>query len=1370
MNLLSLNCRGCGRSETVHEIHNLVEIHRPALVFLSETKLNATRAEDLKWRIGMQHAKGVSCDGLSGGLALFWMKDVNVRILNLSRTHIDVMVSGGVMGGGDWRFTGFYGEPRRQFRGDSWYLIKYLRHQQDEPWLCAGDFNETLCAYEQIGGVLKEEWKMEGFRESVDFCSFSDLGYSGLPYTWDNRQDGTHNIKARLDRALAYDRFLERFDGTSVSHIQTIESDHCAILISLRKSNWLDGAVTGKPFKYENMWRRHEHYQEVVQKAWVNGSTNLEDVMSSLNLMRSRLVGWSREEFGSVKKELKAMRLKLEVLRLGSLRTGPTRAEKDPMKRISELLAREEAMARQRSRIQWLKEGDRNTAFFHAKAKDRARSNLITSLKREDGSFCSNQSELEAMAASFFKNLFKAQDLIAPDLVTNFVPCKVTASMNEHLCAPFSDSEIEQALFMMKPNSSPGPDGFTAGFYIKHWHLLKNDICRAIRGFLEGGGLPPELNSTVLVLIPKIKHPQEMAQFKPIALCNVLYKIASKVLANRHRPVLEEIISEEQSAFVPGRLITDNAITAFESVHYLKRKKGKTGACAIKLDMAKAYDRVEWTYLRAIMQKLGFAVQWIDRVMECVEFVSLSVRVNGKFSDFFKPTRGIRQGDPISPYLFLLCGEGFSSMLKYKGPLYLSRGARVGIHAPWVSHLLFADDCIVFSHASTVGAERLKDILENYKRGSGQMINPSKSAIFFSANCSADMKQVMHQMLNISVEALAEKYLGLPTSLGRSTEEAFDHIVTHLKNMVSPWCAKQLSAAGRETLIKAVGQAVATYSMSCFQLSATTCKKITSCLAKFWWGGNEKKKKMHWASWPKVAVPKAVGGMGFREIKKFNQALLAKQGWRLLTHPESLCARVLCGKYYHNRDFLEATKKKNSSHVWRAIIHGREALKKGLIKRVGSGISVRIWDDPWIPSNNGHKPLFRPPGAPATMVSELLVNDSMMWDIQKVKANFCEADVKAICSIPTGKYANDIWAWAKEPNGHFSVRSAYKTLISESSNSEAGNSEGDLRPFWQLLWKCKVPPKVKCFWWRVIKDFIPCRDIMKKRHMERLSICEICGAAEETTLHALTKCTWAKLFWTTLRELTGTKLPTLHPASWASDLITCKTVSKEDSCLLLCGMWAVWHARNSRVHEEKEKSVKSSVQWAVDTAFDLWKAGSESGSSAKDKIPEIWKPPDGEVVKVNVDASFIHSSSCGSTGCLMRDANSNLIQARSRWWAYAPSALVMEANAFREGVKLAADLGKRAVILESDCQVLVKLWNRRDGDRSEITSILREVVELSRNFTSFSFEFVPRTANVAAHLCAKSASADRQRCVWVNMVPSFLANCLQQDCNSATFQ
>jgi hypothetical protein len=377
------------------------------------------------------------------------------------------------------------------------------------------------------------------------------------------------------------------------------------------------------------------------------------------------------------------------------------------MSQLSEALAREEVMERQRSRVEWLREGDRNTGFFQAKAKARARTNRIHALKNQDGNLISEQEDLEAMANNFYHNLFTAQADLEPVLICQYVPRKVTVAMAEVLEQAFTVEEVEKALFQMGPNKAPGPDGFTAGFFQRHWSLVKESVVNAVLGFLNGGEMCNEVNRTVLVLIPKVANPQELTQFTPISLCNVLYKICSKAMANRLRCILDDIISEEQSAFVPGRLITDNVLLTYECIHYLRKKKGKNGACAVKLDMAKAYDRVEWEYLRAIMMALGFTVRWCDLVMKCITSVSFSVRVNGALSQPFNPTRGIRQGDPISPYLFLLCAEGLTSMLKNCGPQYIAKGIRVGIHAPWISHLLFADDSMIFMQANKRSADRL---------------------------------------------------------------------------------------------------------------------------------------------------------------------------------------------------------------------------------------------------------------------------------------------------------------------------------------------------------------------------------------------------------------------------------------------------------------------------------------------------------------------------------------------------------------------------------------------------------------------------------------------------------------------------------------
>jgi hypothetical protein len=263
--------------------------------------------------------------------------------------------------------------------------------------------------------------------------------------------------------------------------------------------------------------------------------------------------------------------------------------------------------------------------------------------------------------------------MLEPEAILQHVPCKISDAMNESLTRPYTAKEVKKAIFMMGPNKAPGPDGLTQ----EHWDLVGPSVIAVVLNFLNGGIMVEDINKTMIVLIPKINNPQTMKQFRPISLCNVIYKICSKVLANRIRGFLDDIILEEQSAFVPGRLITDNVLTAYECTHYLKRKKGKKGACAIKLDMAKAYDRVEWAYLQGIMLKLGFDVNFVERVMRCVTSVSFSIKVNGKLSDIFKPTRGIKQGEPISSYLFLLCAEGLSSLLKSVGPVFLVRGVRV---------------------------------------------------------------------------------------------------------------------------------------------------------------------------------------------------------------------------------------------------------------------------------------------------------------------------------------------------------------------------------------------------------------------------------------------------------------------------------------------------------------------------------------------------------------------------------------------------------------------------------------------------------------------------------------------------------------------
>jgi hypothetical protein len=288
------------------------------------------------------------------------------------------------------------------------------------------------------------------------------------------------------------------------------------------------------------------------------------------------------------------------------------------------------------------------------------------------------------------------------------------------------------------------------------------DIINMVRAFFHLGFMLKTLNHTFITLIPKIPNPKKLSQFRPIALCNVSYKIISKILVNRLKPFMDSLITPYQNAFVQGRQITDNIILAQEVFEFLKKKKkGKWGYAALKLDMNKAYDRIRWDFLFSVLQRMGFSQSWVNWITQCVTTVSYSVLINGSPSKTFCPARGLRQGDPLSPYLFLLCANVLScALLKQENKHHL-KGVKIGRANQPLSHLLFADDSFLFFKHDKSSLNTIQSTLAWYCCLSGQNINLDKSELYCTPNMIDLDKSNLANFLGVKLVPSPGKYLGV---------------------------------------------------------------------------------------------------------------------------------------------------------------------------------------------------------------------------------------------------------------------------------------------------------------------------------------------------------------------------------------------------------------------------------------------------------------------------------------------------------------------------------------------------------------------------------------------------------------------------------
>ncbi|KAL0444623.1 UNVERIFIED_CONTAM: putative mitochondrial protein [Sesamum latifolium] len=1073
-------------------------------------------------------------------------------------------------------------------------------------WRCTGFYGEPKAS------------RRRDFRNVVSDVGLVDLGYSGVKYTWCNNRERPYTVRSRLDRAFADHAWRSLFPRAAVQHLESVYSDHQPILL------WLEGQAIirqhsgSKLFRFKAFWSRAEDCERVIHENWHHDGGEREGAWGKIQSCRAGLKAWSRKQFGNVKKQLKT---ELE----GVLNDKATKW-------------------RQRGKAHWLAEGDRNTKFFHCKATSRMRRNQIFSLKDDSGIWREKPDEVQEIISSYFQRLFTPNELNIQELhtVLDVIQPRVTDATNEELICPFLAEEVSFSLSQMFPYKSPGPDGLPPLFFQRYWKIVSVDVTRCVLDILNHNRLLPDLNFTNIVLISKVKCPTNMTHFRPISLCNVVYKLASKCIANRLGPCLDGIISPSQSAFIKGRLITDNVLLAYEVNHFLRKQRGgKVGHFALKLDMSKAYDRVEWVFLEHTLKRLGFHERFVSLVMLCVSTCSFSFLLNGRQFGWLKPGRGLKQGDPLSPHLFIICAEVFSRLVKAAELSGRIMGVAVARGAPRISHLLFADDSLIFGKATTGEAQCIREILERYERVSGQQINLQKSELLFNTSTDMEDREAISSILNVQVVDTFQKYLGLPTVVGRSKKKVFQSIRDRVWKRIFGWNEHLLSQAGKDVLIKAVLQAIPTYAMSCFRLPDRLIKEFESGFAEFRWS-SPAERKIHWVAWSALCTTIHEGGLGFRDLKSFNLAMLAKQGWRILSSPESLLSRVLKAKYFSQVDFLNAKVGHNPSFTWRSICAAMEIIKAGCRWRIGDGGAVQIWKDAWLP-----RPVTFRPTTPLNslsedaLVSNLLLPGTSQWNETLIRQVFNWEDAILILGIPlsAGQYPDRrIWHYTKD--GRFSVKSAYhlhRRLVAQNGGAAATSEQASN---------------------------------LTKRRVPNVEGCPVCLGGNEDIKHAMICCDIARQTWAL------SSLPWHVVGQWLGDALDwLRRLAAELNTdqLALGGVvaWAIWSNRNKMRFEGEGQSPMAVFTFAQSYLNSFQSASQCSAHQTIGHERSRWCRPTTGVLKINFDAAIFAQAGAAGLGVVVRDDAGVCVYWKVRSIPFVVNAELAEAWALRLAVEVA---------------------------------------------------------------------------------------------------
>eukprot|EP00253_Pinus_taeda_P003053 PITA_03053 len=1067
------------------------------MCFRQETKCNNSTLDSILSKAWPGcRATAVDASGASGGLAIAWNTHA-IAISDLHASHYFIQATFHILG------TNIHGNLSNvyfpQDAGGKTALldtIEVLGNDRKHPlWIIGGDFNMITKLEEKIGGRNRLDPESSHFKEFIQNASLIDMPFSNGTFNWSNRRAGRHQIASKLDRFLLSDNVVHLGGYFSAAILPHTRSDHWPIAIQWQRP----GNPTRRPFRFEEFWLNHPSFKDMIKNIWTTFTPPEGSKMFQLQ-------------------ELSALQQKITT-------EGHTEEtleqERSIHSKLEERRKQEEIYWKQKSRIRWLREGERNTKFFHRTTVQRRMHNSIPFIQTQGGAKIESHEEIENEFLKHFAQVHtEPEGDRRPTIarITNNVPKIITEEHNELLLRPILMQEVDDAMSQLKEGKAPGPDGFTTTFFHTFWDLLKHEVWQIVEESRNLHWLLPSLNSTFIALIPKEEDSITHDKYKPIALCNVIYKVISKVIANRLKPLLPLLISLEQSGYVEGRQILDGIILTHEIIHSLKTTK--QAGMLLKLDLSKAFDKLSWTYIQHMLSAFGFCSMWVRWIMSLITSPQFSILINGIPSRPFKSSRGIRQGDPLSPCLFILMAEGLGRHIK--NALLSCQIKGLSVHnTPANSHQQFVNDTMLFGYPSVQEASRFKALLNDFSKASGTNVNCHKSQLFFF-HTPPSVKTTVTRILGFPSTSLPSKYLGAPLVASTIKHSTWQSLFEKLKSRLNLWTHRTLNLVSRVVLIKSVLQAMPLYMFSSLAAPKWVLKQIRNLQRSFLWGSTTTNRKWALVKWTTICMPKNRGGIGLRDPEHSNTIMGAKIWWQWVSNPDKPWAKLWTAKYANNRPqeyVVRFTPTDKGSVMWNVAKHHYQLIQGHGFWEVRNGKTVRFWTDAWNQMPKLHSILIldlapirqeqqqekvlqywqqeERHGFRQWKHGNQLIHNTNLQDVVQLEVELRKRNMRY-------NEGNDILRWGYQPKGSYSPSEAYNILH---------NSNAPVNTIWSRIWELDSWPKVSHFLWLVGHKRILTWDKLRRRNYQGPSYCHTCKHNEETLQHLLDACPLANQLW-----------------------------------------------------------------------------------------------------------------------------------------------------------------------------------------------------------------------------------------------------------------